>query len=86
MKCWTEKQDSSERRLARVLLMMAEIEKAGDAETRIPKISQAALAEMVGTTRSRVNFFMNQFRSLGFIQYNGHIHVHKSLLNLVLHD
>ncbi len=78
--------NSSERRLARVLLMMAEIEKAGDAETRIPKISQAALAEMVGTTRSRVNFFMNRFRSLGFIQYNGHIHVHKSLLNLVLHD
>ncbi len=78
--------NSSERRLARVLLMMAEIEKAGDAETRIPKISQAALAEMVGTTRSRVNYFMNRFRSLGFIQYNGHIHVHKSLLNLVLHD
>jgi CRP/FNR family cyclic AMP-dependent transcriptional regulator len=78
--------NSSERRLARVLLMMAEIEKSGDAETRIPKISQAALAEMVGTTRSRVNFFMNRFRSLGFIQYNGHIHVHKSLLNLVLHD
>ncbi len=78
--------NSSERRLARILLMMAEIEKSGDAETRIPKISQAVLAEMVGTTRPRVNFFMNRFRSLGFIQYNGHIHVHKSLLNIVLHD
>ena len=78
--------NSSERRLARILLMMAEIDKAGDDETRIPKISQAVLAEMVGTTRSRVNFFMNRFRSLGFIQYNGHIHVHKSLLNIVLHD
>jgi len=78
--------NSSERRLARVLLTMAELEKEGDSETRIPKISQAALAEMVGTTRSRVNLFMNRFRSLGFIQYNGHIHVHKSLLNLVLHD
>lgn len=78
--------NSSERRLARVLLMMAEIEKAGDTHTRIPKISQAVLAEMVGTTRSRVNFFMNRFRKLGFIQYNGHIDVHKSLLNIVLHD
>ncbi|MBW4037757.1 MAG: Crp/Fnr family transcriptional regulator [Acidobacteria bacterium] len=78
--------NSSERRLARILVMMAEIEKSEDAETRIPKISQAVLAEMVGTTRPRVNFFMNRFRRLGFIQYNGHIHVHKSLLNIVLHD
>lgn len=77
--------NTSEQRLARILLMMAEIENAGDTETRIPKISQAVLAEMVGTTRSRVNFFMNRFRDLGFIQYNGHIHVHKSLSNIVLH-
>src|SRR5579871_5580814 len=78
--------NSSEKRLARVLLLMAEFGKAGEPETLIPKISQEALAEMIGTTRSRVSFFMNRFRRLGFIEYNGRIRVHKSLLNIVLHD
>jgi len=78
--------NSSEKRLARVLLLMAEFGKAGEPETLIPKISQEALAEMIGTTRSRVSFFMNRFRRLGFIEYNGRIRVHKSLLNVVLHD
>lgn len=73
--------NSSEKRLARILLLMAEFGKPGEPEPLIPKISQETLAEMVGTTRSRVSFFMNRFRQLGFIEYNGGIHVHKSLLN-----
>jgi CRP/FNR family transcriptional regulator, cyclic AMP receptor protein len=78
--------NSSEMRLARILLLMAEFGKPGDRESLIPKISQETLAEMIGTTRSRVSFFMNRFRKLGFIEYNGRIRVHKSLLNVVLHD
>ena len=78
--------NSSEKRLARILLLMAEFGKPGEPETLIPKISQETLAEMIGTTRSRVSFFMNRFRNLGFIDYNGGIKVHKSLLNVVLHD
>jgi CRP-like cAMP-binding protein len=78
--------NSSERRLARVLLLMAEFAKPGEADTYLPPITQETLAEMVGTTRSRVSFFMNRFRKLGFISYNGKIKVHKSLLNVVLLD
>jgi CRP/FNR family transcriptional regulator, cyclic AMP receptor protein len=78
--------NSSEKRLARILLLMAEFGKPGEPEMLIPKISQEMLAEMIGTTRSRVSFFMNRFRKLGFIEYNGRIRVHKSLLNVVLHD
>ena len=78
--------NSSEKRLARILLLMADFGKPGDPESQIPKISQETLAEMIGTTRSRVSFFMNRFRKLGFIHYNGGITVHKSLLNVVLHD
>jgi CRP-like cAMP-binding protein len=78
--------NSSEKRLARVLLLMAHFGKEGQSEAIIPKISQEVLAEMVGTTRSRVSFFMNKFRKLGFLEYNGGIHVHSSLLNIVLHD
>jgi CRP/FNR family transcriptional regulator, cyclic AMP receptor protein len=78
--------NSSEKRLARILLLMAEFGKPGEPETLIPKITQETLAEMIGTTRSRVSFFMNRFRKLGFITYNGRIQVHKSLLNVVLHD
>ncbi len=78
--------NSSERRLARILLLMAEFGKPGEPEQYIPKISQETLAEMVGTTRSRVSFFMNRFRKLGFIEYNGRIRVHRSLLNVILHD
>jgi CRP-like cAMP-binding protein len=78
--------NSSEKRLARILLLMAEFGQPGEPETVIPKISQETLAEMIGTTRSRVSFFMNRFRKLGFIEYNGGIHVNKSLLNVVLHD
>jgi CRP-like cAMP-binding protein len=78
--------NSSEKRLARILLLMAEIGKPGHQDTTIPKISQETLAEMIGTTRSRVSFFMNRFRKLGFIHYNGAIQVHKSLLNVVLLD
>ena len=78
--------NSSEKRLARVLLLMAEFGKPGDPETLIPKISQETLAEMIGTTRSRVSFFMNRFRKLGFIEYQGRIRVHKSLLNFILLD
>ncbi len=78
--------NSSEKRLARILLLMAEFSKPGQPEPLIPKISQETLAEMVGTTRSRVSFFMNRFRKLGFIDYNDGIHVHKSLLNVILHD
>ncbi len=78
--------NSSEKRLARVLLLMAEFGKPGEEETLIPKISQETLADMVGTTRSRVSFFMNRFRKLGFIEYDGRILVHKSLLNVILLD
>ena len=78
--------NSSEKRLARILLLMAEFGKAGEPETLIPQITQETLAEMIGTTRSRVSFFMNRFRKLGFIEYNGRIRVHKSLLNVILHD
>jgi CRP-like cAMP-binding protein len=78
--------NSSEKRLARILLLLARFGKEGKPETVVPKISQETLAEMVGTTRSRVNFFMNKFRRLGFIKYNGELQVHNSLLNVVLHD
>jgi CRP-like cAMP-binding protein len=76
--------NSSEKRLARILLLMAEFGKAGKQETFIPPVSQETLAEMIGTTRSRVSFFMNRFRKLGFISYSDRIQVHKSLLNVVL--
>jgi CRP-like cAMP-binding protein len=78
--------NSSEKRLARALLLLAHFGKEGEPETVIAKISQETLAEMIGTTRSRVSFFMNKFRKLGFIDYNGEVHVHSSLLNVVLHD
>ena len=80
--------NSSEKRLARILLLMAEYGRSNESESEplIPKISQETLAEMIGTTRSRVSFFMNRFRKLGFINYDGRIRVHKSLLNVVLHD
>ncbi len=78
--------NSSEKRLARILLLMAEFGKPGEPAQFIPKISQETLAEMIGTTRSRVSFFMNRFRKLGLIEYNGRIRVHKSLLNVILHD
>ena len=78
--------NSSEKRLARILLLMAEFGTPGEPETLIPQITQETLAEMIGATRSRVSFFMNRFRKLGFIEYNGRITVHKSLLNVVLHD
>jgi CRP/FNR family transcriptional regulator, cyclic AMP receptor protein len=78
--------NSSEKRLARALLMLARYGKEGEPETVMARISQETLAELVGTTRSRVNFFMNKFRKLGFIHYNGGLQVHSSLLNVVLHD
>lgn len=80
--------NNSEKRLARTLLLMAEFGKSNELKelTTIPKISQETLAELIGTTRSRVSFFMNRFRKLGFIEYNGAIRVHRSLLNVVLHD
>jgi CRP/FNR family transcriptional regulator, cyclic AMP receptor protein len=78
--------NSSEKRLARILLLMAEYGTPGDPEPFIPQITQETLSEMVGTTRSRVSFFMNRFRKLGFIEYNGRIRVHKSLLNVILLD
>jgi len=78
--------NSSEKRLARILLLLAHFGKEGVPETVVPKISQETLAGMVGTTRSRVSFFMNRFRKLGFIHYNGGLQVHSSLLNVVLHD
>jgi len=78
--------NSSEKRLARVLLLMAHFGKEGRPEAVVPKVSQETLAEMIGTTRSRVSFFMNKFRKLGFVYYNGGLHVHSSLLNIVLHD
>jgi CRP/FNR family cyclic AMP-dependent transcriptional regulator len=77
--------NSSEKRLARILLLLAEFGKPGEPEPLIPEITQETLAEMIGTTRSRVSFFMNRFRKLGFIEYNGRIRVHRSLLNIVLH-
>jgi CRP/FNR family transcriptional regulator, cyclic AMP receptor protein len=78
--------NSSEKRLARVLLLLARFGKEGEPETVVPKVSQEMLAEMIGTTRSRVSFFMNRFRKLGFIDYNGGLQVHSSMLNVVLHD
>src|SRR6202140_3651760 len=78
--------NSSEKRLARTLLLLANFGKEGRPEPIIAKVSQETLAEMIGTTRSRVSFFMNKFRELGLIDYNGHIEVHSSLLNVVLHD
>ena len=80
------KANSSETRLARILLLLANFGKEGRPEAVIAKISQETLAEMIGTTRSRVSFFMNKFRELGFVKYNGHIEVHSSLLGVVLHD
>src|SRR5437867_12015979 len=78
--------NSSEKRLARILLLLARFGKEGKPDKVIPKISQEVLAEMVGTTRSRVSFFMNKFRKLGFIDYNGGLKVHHALLGVVLHD
>ena len=78
--------NSSEKRLARVLLLLANFGKEGKPEPVVAKLSQETLAEIVGTTRSRVSFFMNKFRKLGFIEYNGGLEVHSSLLNVVLHD
>lgn len=78
--------NSSEKRLARALLLLANFGKEGTPSPIIAKVSQETLAEMIGTTRSRVSFFMNKFRQLGFINYNGHIEVHSALLNVVLHD
>jgi CRP/FNR family cyclic AMP-dependent transcriptional regulator len=78
--------NSSEKRLARMLLILANFAKEGKPEPVIAKVSQEMLAEMIGTTRSRVSFFMNKFRKLGLIDYNGHLEVHSSLLNVVLHD
>ena len=78
--------NSSEKRLARILLLMAEFGQPGEGEAVIPKITQETLAELIGTTRSRVSFFMNRFCKLGFIEYHGQVTVHKSLLNVVLND
>jgi CRP/FNR family transcriptional regulator, cyclic AMP receptor protein len=78
--------NSSEKRLARILLLLAEFGEPGEPEPLVPPITQETLAEMIGTTRSRVSFFMNRFRKLGLIEYNGRIRVHKALLNVVLHD
>jgi CRP/FNR family transcriptional regulator, cyclic AMP receptor protein len=78
--------NSSEKRLARTLLLLANFGKEGKPEAVIPKISQEMLGEMIGATRSRVSFFMNRFRKLGFIEYNGSLRIHSSLLNVVLHD
>jgi CRP-like cAMP-binding protein len=78
--------NSSEKRLARILLLLARFGKEGKPELLVPKVSQETLAEMVGTTRSRVSFFMNRFRKMGFIKYNGGLEVHSSLLNIILHD
>jgi len=78
--------NSSEKRLARALLLLARYGAQGHPQKVLPKVSQEMLAEMIGTTRSRVNFFMNKFRKLGFIQYNGEIHINDSLLSVVLHE
>jgi CRP-like cAMP-binding protein len=78
--------NSSEKRLARILLLLANFGKDGKLEPVIPKISQEVLAARVGTTRSRINYFMNKFRKLGLIEYNGHLKVHTALLNVIIHD
>jgi CRP/FNR family cyclic AMP-dependent transcriptional regulator len=78
--------NNSEKRLARILLLMAEFGKPGEQQLLIPQVTQETLADMIGTTRSRVSFFMNRFRKMGFIEYNGRIRVHRSLLNVILHD
>ncbi len=78
--------NSSEKRLARTLLLLANVGKERESEVVVPKISQEGLAEIIGTTRARVSFFMNRFRQLGFIEYNGELRVHSALLNIVLHD
>jgi CRP/FNR family cyclic AMP-dependent transcriptional regulator len=78
--------NSSERRLARALLLMADYGKPGEPETLLPHVTQETLADMIGTTRSRVSFFMNRFRKLGYLEYNGHIRVHRTLLEMVLKD
>jgi CRP-like cAMP-binding protein len=78
--------NSSEKRLARTLLLLARFGEDKPPNKVLPRVSQEMLAEMIGTTRSRVNFFMNKFRKLGFIEYNGEIHVNNSLLSVVLHD
>jgi CRP/FNR family cyclic AMP-dependent transcriptional regulator len=78
--------NSSEKRLARILLLLANFGKEGKPEAIIPKISQETLAQMVGTTRGRVSTFMTKFRRLGFIEYNGKMEIHSSLLNVILHD
>ena len=78
--------NSSEKRLARTLLLLAQYGKQDQPQKRLPKVSQETLAEMIGTTRSRVNFFMNKFRKLGFIRYNGGLHINTSLLSVVLHE
>jgi CRP-like cAMP-binding protein len=78
--------NSSEKRLARILLLLAHFGKETIPDAVVPQISQETLAEMIGSTRSRVSFFMNRFRKLGFIEYNGGLKVHSSLLNVVLHD
>jgi len=78
--------NSTEKRLARALLLLAHYGKEGKPETTVATISQETLAELVGTTRSRINFFMNKFRKLGFIHYNGGLQVHSSLLNILLHE
>ncbi len=78
--------NSSEKRLARILLLLSRVGKEGGVESIVPKISQKTLAEMIGTTPARVNFFMNKFRQLGFVEYNGGMQVHSSLLDVVLHD
>jgi len=78
--------NSSEKRLARILLLLAQFGKESKPETVVPKVSQEVLAEMIGTTRSRVSFFMNRFRKLGFVEYNGEIRIHNSLLNIFLQE
>ena len=78
--------NSSEKRLARALLLLANFGKEGRPEPVVAKVSQETLAELIGTTRSRVSFFMNRFRKMGLINYNGHLEIHSSLLNVVLHD
>ena len=78
--------NNSEKRLARTLLIMAEFGQPGEPESMIPPVTQAELADLIGTTRSRVSFFMNRFRRLGYVSYNGRIHVQKTLLNVLLHD
>jgi CRP/FNR family cyclic AMP-dependent transcriptional regulator len=78
--------NSSEKRLARTLLLLARYGQQNQPQTMLPKVSQETLAEMIGTTRSRVNFFMNKFKKLGFIKYNGGLHINSSLLSVVLHE